>query len=177
LPTTSTSKSNDNCHCAGILIFCSAFFIFKYVPEIENETDCSLFVLLNTTGCKTTLSSIESIFGRFGFINRARVVCIFLVETQTFVSGVFTKDSITRVVRLSGNASAVIVAIHLESVVMFAFRYAVSLNIHLFFLLFHHFIEPPSHHFDQFDVSLISSFSTNVLSDSDVSVHRYLFIS
>jgi hypothetical protein len=60
--------------------------MFKYVQEIEKETDCSLSVLLNITGCITSLSSMENIFGKLGLIIRANAVCMVLVETPTFVS-------------------------------------------------------------------------------------------
>ena len=115
--------------------------------------------------------------GKFGLIINGNAVWIVSVAIPTLVSLVFTNHSITHVVKLSGKASAVMIACHCASVVIFPFRYAVSLKTHLFFLLFPHFNEPPSHHFDPSDVSLISSLSTKVLSDSQVFVQRYLFIS
>ena len=169
--------SRAACPCAGIVIFCVGLEILRYVPDIRKETICSLSVLLKITGWNTTLSLIESRFGKFGLIIKGNAVCIVFVAIPILVSLVFTNHSITQVVKLSGNASAVIFACPCASVVISAFRYAVSLNTHLFFLLFHHFNEPPSHHFDPSEVSLISSLSTNVLSDNQVLVPRYLFIS
>ena len=156
---------------------CIGFFISKYVHDIRKDTICSLSVLLKITGWKIIVSLIESRFGRFGFIIKGNAVCIVCVATPSFVSFVFTNDSITHVVKLSGKASAVIFACHWASVIISAFRYAVSLNIHLFFLLFPHFIDAPSPHFDPSEVSSISNLSTSVLSDSQVKVQRYLFIS
>ena len=142
-----------------------------------NVTLCSLSVLLKITGWKIILSLMESRLGRFGLIINGNAVWMVSVAIPSLVSLVFTNHSITRVVKLSGKASAVMIARHCASVVMSAFRYAVSLKTHLFFLLFPHFNEPPSHHFDPSVASLISSLSTKVLSDSHVFVQRYLFIS
>gem|GEM_PF-1540796 len=176
-PLTIAVILSGACHCAGIVIFCTGVEIYRYVPDILNATTCSLSVLLKITGWNTTVSPRERRLGRFGLIINGSAVCIVSVAIPTLVSLVFTNDSITRVVRLSGNASAVICTCPLASVVLSAFRYAVSLNTHLFFLLFPHFIDPPSPHLDPSEVSFISSFSTKVLSDSQVLVPRYLFMS